>query len=116
MFECPSIRSGSSLDLGFARRSSISAVGKRPAIGSRVYGLDASGDKKPPVKDPKLDSSKSIVSSRRHVLHGVSIGCVYSEAIRRMTRLEQAEAAELESGIGSTMAEDIEKRLKESKV
>lgn len=116
MLEHLSIRSVLSLDAGCARRSSISARGKRPATGSRVYGarVDASGDKKPPGTSSRLDACTSGVPSRRQVLHGVSIGCMYSEALRRMTRLEEAEAAEMTSSIGSTMAEDIEKRLKES--
>lgn len=57
-------------------------------------------------------------NTRRSILSGAIshawLGGIYGDALRLITSAERAEAVELEDGIGTTMAEDVEKRLKRS--
>lgn len=57
----------------------------------------------------------AVRQSRRQILSGFAwVGGIHGEALRQLTSLERAEAADLESVGRSKMTEDIEKRLRQS--
>ena len=119
MLESISTRLVSSRDLGCTRKPSIFVGGQgRKRFLCRVH---LSGDgrvqqNKTEENLTKNDETQAGGSSRRQLLCGVSLmaGIRNAEAVRQIASMDRAEAADLESKIGTTMAEDIEKRLKES--